>query len=316
MIEPSKIAQCFFETFDKSAVAIFRRWLSKQQATKWIIAADFALRDKSRPSDCFAFTIIPYDLVPEEFSKEVKKNLPKDIKKSKTLDSSGAAWLRSPRHFHILIPMSSERALYTNGPNTKTIDLIRETLDALVKKFIELERGEEKIKKLKKALSKSKAHAFNIGLFTDLTLLALYLAIVALILYREGVPEKIGWFCDRDSMTSFCDSVIWDLAVENFCGLSDLFQIERAGTMPIIAVPDRSSGKEEMWFDDYIRGPDWLAGTLAAWDRQANTIAGEQEKYLRIIEDVMAESENTVILPVYLDHMAVRVTRLEITRKP
>ena len=102
------------------------------------------------------------------------------------------------------------------------------------------------------------------------------------------MPEKVGWFCDRDSMTSFCDGVIWDYALENFLGLSELLQIKRGSTMPIIAAPDRSSGHEVMWYDEYIRAADWLAGTMAAWDQRSNTIAGEQDKYLRVIEDVVA----------------------------
>ena len=165
MIEPSQIARCFFETFDKSAVQVFRRWLgSQQKTTKWIIAADFVLRDKSRPSDCFAFTIIPYDLYLEDFSQEVQKHLPKDMKKSKTLDASGAAWLRNPRHFHVLIPMRQDRIFYSNGPDTKSIDVIRDSIKFSTEKFIELERGEEQIERLKKALQKSKANSFNTGL--------------------------------------------------------------------------------------------------------------------------------------------------------
>jgi hypothetical protein len=66
---PTQIAQILLESFDKSALALFRRYLDQHpQVRKWIIA-DFALHGKNRPLDCFAFTILPYDAWPAEIEK-------------------------------------------------------------------------------------------------------------------------------------------------------------------------------------------------------------------------------------------------------
>ncbi len=71
-----------------------------------------------------------------------------------------------------------------------------------------------------------------------------------------------------------------------------------------------------MWFDQYIRAADWLAGAIAALDREANLLPGEHDKYIRVIEDVVTESDNTVILPVYLANDGLlKITRLELTRE-
>jgi hypothetical protein len=41
---PTQIAQILLESFDKSALALFRRYLDHHpQVRKWIIAADFAM---------------------------------------------------------------------------------------------------------------------------------------------------------------------------------------------------------------------------------------------------------------------------------
>ncbi len=53
------LAEALFEAFDKSARALFRSWMGKHKSQQWIIGADYALRDPSRPSDCFAFTVVP-----------------------------------------------------------------------------------------------------------------------------------------------------------------------------------------------------------------------------------------------------------------
>jgi len=316
MIEPIEFARCFIEAFDKGPAQVFYRWLATKPATtKWIIAADFALRDRSRPGDCFAFTIIPYDLYPEDFANEVRLNLPKDLKESKTLDATGAAWLRDPRHFHIMIPMQQDRMFYNNGATMKAREVIRESLALTMAKLIKLERGSDQIRKFKATIQKSKANSFNVGLFTDLTLLALYLAIVTLILCRAQKAEMISWFCDRDSMISYCDGIVWDYAIENYFGIAEALNIDRPLIAPGIAVPDRSSGMEVMWYDHYIRAPDWLAGAMAAWDRGSNVLPGEQDKYLRLIEDVVADSDNTLIIPVYLDDGGLRISRVEISRQ-
>lgn len=315
MMNPADFADCFIETFDKSARSVFQRWLARlPAATKWIIAADFSLHDAKRPQDCFAFSIIPYDRYPHEFAEEVSQKLPRDLKNSKTLEDAGVAWLRDPRHFHILIPMHQDRMYYSDisGSKAKAIEVARQSLVGDLAGMVRLERHKEQIDRFRSAVTRSRANSFKLRLFSDLTLLSLYLAIASLLLCRERKPAMISWFCDRDKMTNYLDGIVWDYATENFRGLAQRAGIDIADVEPVIGVPDRSSGTEVMWFDQYIRAPDWLAGAIAAWDRSTNRLAGESTKYVRLIDEVIADSDNTVILPVYLDGEGVKVTRLEV----
>jgi hypothetical protein len=59
---------------------------------KWMIAADFSLHNKERPLECYAFTILPYDAWPHEIELDASA-LPKDLKKSKSLDEGAIEWL-------------------------------------------------------------------------------------------------------------------------------------------------------------------------------------------------------------------------------
>jgi hypothetical protein len=127
---PTQIAQILLECFDKSALALFRRYLDHHpQVRKWIIAADFALHDKDRPLDCFAFTILPYDAWPAEIEKDVAQALPKDLKKSKALDEAGVDWLRDRRRFHVMITVNKDRMPFSNGPGTDPLAIAREHID-------------------------------------------------------------------------------------------------------------------------------------------------------------------------------------------
>jgi len=98
-------------------------------ATDRIIAADFALHDKNRPMDCFAFTILPSDAWPADIEKDVGQALPKDLKKSKALDEAGAEWLRDQRRFHVMITVNKDRIPFSNGPGTDPRQVAREHID-------------------------------------------------------------------------------------------------------------------------------------------------------------------------------------------
>ena len=212
--------------------------------------------------------------------------------------------------------MKQDRSLYNNKVGAEPRTVVRESLALLLPKLIEMERGDDQIRRFKAVMQKAKANSFNVGLFTDLTLLALYLAIITVLLCRERKPKVVGWFCDRDNMTNFNHGIVWDYAMENFQGIAELFQVDVNDLKPVIAVPDRSSGEEVMWYDHYIRAADWLAGALAAWDRSGNLVPTEHDKYLKLIEDVVADSQNIIVLPVHLDEAGVRISRLIIGRQP
>lgn len=316
MTDARQLAETFLETFDKGGVDTFRAWLNSRPNTeKWIIGADFALRDKSRPNDCFAFSIIPYEPESVDYRTLVERQLPKDIKHSRTLTSEGAALLRNPAAFHILVPINRDRVFF-NAPDGQTEkDVARACLRLLLEQRTTLERGPEAIKLTRQAIQKSKANAFNVGLFTDLTILSVLLPIITLLITRERQPSVMGWFCDRDSMSGWCDGFMWGVALENLRGLAQHWGIA-SGPNPVIGLPDRSGPEEYMWFDHLIRLPDWLAGTLATWDRKVNFLPNGPDKYLRVVEDVLADAENILILGIEMRRDVLNVSRTTISSAP
>ncbi|MBY3556443.1 hypothetical protein [Rhizobium laguerreae] len=312
-MDPNQFVDCFVEAFDKSAVDVFRNWLAgKRQVDKWFISADFALRDKNRPNDCFAFTIMPADFGRDEFKKEVARNLPRDLKDSKSIDAEGVAWLRDDRHFHIVISMKCDRVFY-HWPGMKPREAIRKGLLELADKFA---YQPDRSKRFKAAAQKASSNNFNVGLFSDLSLLGLYLPLITLFLLREVKANRVGWLCDRDSMTTYCDGIVWDYAMINLAGLAERFAIDGHGLRPDIAGPDRSGATEVMWFDDFVRAPDWLAGTIAAWDRQSGNLPENQPKYLNLVQNLLTDLNNGVILSAVLEKSGYSVERLSIGRLP
>lgn len=95
MLSPDLLARSFFDCLDKGAITLFRSWLALHKGiNKWLIGADFALRDRSRAGDCFAFTVYPYKDWPNDIMSDVKAHLPHDLKDVRRLDERSSEWLR------------------------------------------------------------------------------------------------------------------------------------------------------------------------------------------------------------------------------
>ncbi len=295
MYPPTEVAKTFLECFDKSAIKLFRDFLATNASVrKWMIAADFSLHNKERPYDCFAFTIFPYDALPADIEKDVTRAIRNDLKKSKELSADGVAWLRDPRRFHIVITTDGHPGVF--GGEGVPLNLARGHIDQTLQTIINFGLPPAMIARWKQLKQDAQANGFNVALLADIWLLGIWFGILTLIIGRDRPSEIIGWFPDRDSMTNYCQGVWQDYAFWNTGAFAETFAVDLREARILIAAPDRSGTKEHMWFDYMIRGCDWLAGTVAAWDRNNDKIPGEHAKYRQVLEDVIARADNIVIL--------------------
>src|ERR1700676_3710222 len=296
MILATDLADALFEAFDTIA-ATFKAWMQEHKEWQWIISADYALRDPSSPGDCFAFTVMPYDKPLSAFEAEVNGTRLRDIKDSRELSDDQVSWLRDKRHFHFVFPINRDRKFFFEQGRLPR-EVAHECAKVIRDHFVAAGRHPDQLKRVNSLVEMTKSNGFNVGLYTDVTLLSLLFPLVTLLIRREQPSSRVFWFSDRDSMTTWGEGVLWDLAMENLVGLSERFGLEYRGA-PIIGTPDTSGGAEVMWFDHYIRSADWLAGSMAAWDREKNEWP-DKAKYDRMIRDVIAESEKAVFFPVSL----------------
>lgn len=314
MVSPIDITRCLINTFDQSAAAMFRKWLVQYpRVTKWIIAADYSLCDPGRHADCFVFTIYPYSMRPQAIEADIRHHLPKDFKNSKTMSKNAVAWLRDSRRFNIAILVNRNRSFYNDGHSGNSRVVAREKVRLVLDGMSKAERGKEQIGSIKKLNQAVQARMFNINLLTNLTLLAIWFPTLTLLLARERRMKIIGWLSDRDDMISWCDGIIWFYALENLRGLAKMIGVKIKDLQTPIFEPDRSTGDEVMWYDDYIRPADWIAGVLAAWDRVRNVVPGKHDKHLIMLQNVVSDNRNIVIFPVSIDNNGISITRLVVS---
>jgi hypothetical protein len=313
---PNEIAKIFLECFDGSAIHAFRDFLERYPSVrKWMIAADFSLHNNNRPLDCFAFTIIPYDAWPTDIERDVAAALPQDLKRSKMLNDDAIQWLREPRRFHIAITVNDHPAVFSNGPGSVALTVAREHIATTLNQAITGGIPGETIKRLMKLRQDAQANSFNVRLFADIWLLAVWFAVLTVLLGRERRCDIIGWFPDRDNMTNYCDHIWYDYALWNAQSFAEAFSVDMTRTRCPAGAPDRSGPKERMWFDYMIRAADWFAGAVAAWDRKKNLIPGDRPKYRQMLEDVIAPAGNIVLLHLDMTETGMQFRRIVATQK-
>lgn len=336
MIDPRDFLKTLFQTFDKSALDDFREFIANNsQVKKWNIAADYCLHDKDRPNNTFAFTIIPYDAHLAELKTEIKGVLPKDLKKTKSIQDVGLKFLSHSRRFHFAFVFQGYPSVFNNGTDASKLDIARESLTQTISQMVNMGRSDENVRKLKMLRQNAQAKSFNVALLADTYILSYLYCFVTLVLARETSIEIVGWFSDRDKMTEWCEGVLWDISSESLHGLSGHFGIAIPSDMPIVAIPTKTvvgiglenlDGHSErvgisipsdtapivrrteeavenaMWFDELIRLPDYIAGIFAAWNFDTNQIPGESEKFLQLAENFVADAKNIAVLKIRYDN--------------
>ena len=297
MFPPEMIFKELTTCWDGSSRALFQNFLAANpDVTRWMVSADYCLRDTSRANDCYAFSVMPMEADFTAMKDRIRAALPKDIKRARYLTQEGVDLLTNPKHFHLVIVVPKDRDVFNNGPGSNPLDVSREFVGMTLIQAEDKERGSDTIRPLKKLVEAARAKKFNFELYGDLLLLGLFFPFVSLLINRERKAEVTGWMSDRDNMTIWGDGVIWTHSTESFIGLGELLGIDVAGTEIRVAVPAVASGP--MWFDEMIRLPDYYAGTVAAWDAPSNSLPPNPKSilFVQMLEHVLADAKNGVVL--------------------
>ena len=70
-----------------------------------------------------------------------------------------------------------------------------------------------------------------------------------------------------------------------------------------------------MWFDEFIRIPDYIAGVLAAWEFAKNNLPPAQPKFVELAEDVIAAATNMAVFTVRYTR-ELQTGRMVFSREP
>jgi hypothetical protein len=115
-------------------------------------------------------------------------------------------------------------------------------------------------------------------------------AFCSIILAQARKIEIVGWFPDRDNITTAYERIAHHMFAVDFSAFCQRLGIDEHSIKTVIGLPEPDVSKpNQSWYDELVRIPDFLAGPLAAWNFRQNLMPGKQ-KYVDILKGAIADN--------------------------
>ena len=287
----------------------FRAFIHTSNTNKWMISSDYCLHNAERPNDVFAFSIFPYNKELEKIQKEIKEALPTDIKNTRSISQIGIETLRDRGRYHFCFIVNPARTFIGDLSSAK---LFLDNSIKTARAWNDAHHKMEFIKGLEALRREADSKSFKVSLLEDITLSCVFVGFIASMLVKYSEPEIIGWFSDRDSITTAWSKVSHLIAAINysaFCQQQGYAEKVR-GTKFIVGGPDMSGAREHMWFEELVRIPDYFAGSLATYDITNNAINSNQEKHAVVINQAIGTNPNIQILRFVINPESIQMGKV------
>jgi hypothetical protein len=243
-INPDDLVDCLISTFGKSPIDQFRKFLAKHPlVTKWIIACDFVLNEPQAASDAYAYTFFPYNAEIPDLKAKIVKLVPKDFKKTKAVQSKLHEFLQSGETFTICLLTPK------NYNATGDIHAIRLSLDATIsnmRNWQDAASQQSVIKAFERLREKAKANNFNTQLISTMMIATVLAAFCAIILAQERKIEIVGWFPDRDNITTSYERIAHHMFAVDFSAFGQRHNIDWRQIKTAIRLPEPVPAKPKM----------------------------------------------------------------------
>jgi len=299
-IHPDVLVDHVMSTFSQCAIGEFREFLAKHpMITKWMIASDFVINEPQAAHDAYAYTFFPQNAEIEDIKASIAKSLPKDFKNTKTVTSEIKEYFHSGETFTIcLLTAKTCRAA---GDIATVRRLLDETL-RVMRNWLNADSQREVIRAFEQLKEKAKANNFKPQLMSTMVIATVLAAFCKIILAQERKIERVGWFPDRDKITTSYNRIAEHMLATNFSAFCQIHKVDERPIVTLIgrAEPDAANPKQS-WYDELVRTPDFLAAALANWHYNKNdktTKVTARQKYVDMLQGAVAD--NPFVIPLLL----------------
>jgi hypothetical protein len=313
-INPNDLVDCLISTFGKSAIGEFRKFLAKHPtATKWIIASDFVINESQAASDAYACTFFPYTAEIQDLKAKIVKLVPKDFKNTKTGKPKLHEFFQSGETFTICLLTPKK---YNVAGDIHAIRLALDETLRMMRVWRDADSQQTVIKAFERLKERTKANNFNAQLISMMMIATVFAAFCAVVLAQERKIEIVGWFPDRDNITTSYERIADYMFAVNFSAFCQRHSIDERPIRTTIGLPEPDSAKpKQTWYDELVRIPDFVAGPLAGWNYMKNLVTGRQ-KYVQILRGAVADNPYLVTLLLADTEEGIGVSRLLCSQTP
>lgn len=301
----------FNDAFQKSGVQSLNKFIRSIDCAKWTIYSDYAF--KGKVNDVITFSILPYMYDFSMFKKAMTDLAPRDIKNTNSVKKEFLEVLRNMPIMHIAIVLNRKRKInFFDEKNfllhkTKAIISLLEHWNENASKST----GNYlmKIKHFKSLGNELKKNSPNLSVIRDIEIVATLVSYIIIEMSLAKEMEIIGWFSDRDTILNYMkgntvNPIIFDLVDLYTFALSKSQKMAKRPSL-VYGIPEES---DAMWYDEFNRIPDHIAGAIADYDISNNAVSNN--KFKGIIEEVMASNENLLYYKLILEKSKIQTSRI------
>lgn len=294
----------------KTARTTMAEWFERYPSGYlWTVASDYCISDASKPNDVFSFVIIaPHDTA-DKICEYIAGAAPKDLKNTNGIPLGLVQYLTCevPVTFSISFVLKREEALLRAHLDVENMLEFVPAAIAYLERRLEQYPAERTVKDHEEMVKRFKAFGrelasknLNAKLARQVHLAAAASATVFNNLNFAKQPKVIRWISDRDALIARHDAVVYDLTYVYYMLQAEMYAMgELEAGRPVATtlanlgfeIPEQT-GKHR--YDEIIRLPDYLAGTLA--DLNSETMVMSRDKFDVVLNHVFVNSKTNWVV--------------------
>lgn len=283
-----------------------RQWFARYPAgMPWSVVSDYCIGDVNKRNDVFSFVVVaPHDKA-ENICNYIAHAAPKDLKNTNKVPLGLVQYLTCavPVTFSISFVMKREAALLRNYLGVDAMNALVAGAISFLEDRLSLYQDARDIDYHQSAMKRLRAFQrdldhknVNARLARQIHLVAAMVATLCNMLNQAVSARAIRWISDRDALFERHDAVVSDLAYVYYLiqaiefATSEQLDAQSVGASLAtlsFEIPEKT-GKHR--FDELVRLPDYLAGTLA--DLDSDTMTVSKEKFDVVLRNVFVNSNN------------------------
>lgn len=268
----------------------YKRGLKGIKITDWCISSDYCFGDPDK-LDVATFTIFPIDCM-RIINREIKENLPHDIKKVKQFSEKELNYLKNSKYF-FNISFVIENLKYAFNEE-KALKEFSDTLKAY--ETMNIDKNNESIKDRHKQLVeicnylKQKSHSTK-----KLSQMYFVAQIVSTIMEFLLIKEKgrnLRWCSDRGHIASFLDGIMFTLVPVYLHHYLKNRVIDYYIHLPL----EIKETDKEYPYDTFIRVPDIITGVMSSLVFTDIGLTVQKEKHCHVLSEILVNNPRIIAI--------------------
>lgn len=268
----------------------------------WYITSDYCLDDKNKPNDVMTFTIFPF-FHPYVLKEGIKYNLPKDIKDFTNLSEKAVNYIReSPYSFSVAFVIEDKNNIFNLEQNKQ---LINKTIKGM--ENWPLKKKEEFIHKMKRFREYLNRKEIASKTLSNIGVTVHIMSVIIEFLLIKANAKHIYWISDRDEIINFQDGIVHEFIRLGYANLLNR------------RVPDdkvygflEAKDYDQKIFDEFIRIPDYISGTIASMDFE--NVDSVPEKHYELFDKSIVDNKRIYIMHIKHGQNEDTLSDLKFTR--